>query len=243
MILCGHRGVASLAPENTLAGMRKVRELGLNWVEIDVQLTRDGTPVVIHDQTVNRCTNGRGKVGHYQLEQLQQLDAGSWFDRAFGGEPVPTLNQLLALCQRLAISVNIELKDYRPGEAGPLCQRVGQVIDKGGFNKDSLLFSGFNPECIKLMQSLQPEIRRGLLVEQVPDNWQPLMAELGCYSLHCNFRYLTQLQARAVKQAGYQLYCYTPNKPDQVAHFAAWGVDMIITDKPQDYLAAGWSAA
>lgn len=240
MMLCGHRGVASLAPENTLAGMRKVRELGLNWVEIDVQLTRDGTPVVIHDQTVNRCTNGRGKVGDHELQQLQQLDAGSWFGEAFRGEPVPTLEQLLSLCRELAIKVNIELKSYHEEDAEPLCHGVSQVIDSGRFAKDSLLFSSFNPACLMLMKQWQPDLRRGLLVERIPANWRQLMAEPDCYSLHCNFRYLTRARAQDVKGAGYPLYCYTPNKPDRVTHFAEWGVDMLITDRPQDYLAAGW---
>ncbi|WP_116474056.1 glycerophosphoryl diester phosphodiesterase [Zobellella maritima] len=240
MILCGHRGVASLAPENTLAGMRKVRELGLDWVEIDVQLTRDGTPVVIHDQTVNRCTNGRGKVSNHELEQLQQLDAGSWFDKAFRNESVPTLEQLLLLCQELAIKVNIELKTYHESEADQLCHRVSQVIDTGLYPKGKLLFSSFNQVCLMLMKQLQPDLRRGLLVERIPDNWQQLMTELDCYSLHCNFRHLTRPRAQAVKQAGYPLYCYTPNQPGKVAHLIDWGVDMIITDRPQDYLVAGW---
>lgn len=240
MILCGHRGVASQAPENTLAGIRKVRELGLDWVEIDVQLTRDGIPVVFHDRQVNRCTNGKGRLNRHDLAQLQQLDAGGWFGSDFSGEPVPTLAQLLSLCRELGINVNIELKDYQQDDAALLCRRVSKVIEQGGFDKHSLLFSSFNPECIKFMQDLQPDIRRGLLVERIPDNWQRLMQEADCYSLHCNFRYLTQSRAEAVKQAGYPLFCYTPNQPGKVAHLIDWGVDMIITDTPQDYLAAGW---
>ncbi|ATG74839.1 glycerophosphoryl diester phosphodiesterase [Zobellella denitrificans] len=242
MILCGHRGVASLAPENTLAGLRKAAELGLSWVEIDVQLTKDEKVVVIHDEKVNRCSDGKGKLRKYAWDELRKLDAGSWFDPAFAQERIPKLKDYLALARELGIRVNVELKVYDKDDAGRLCRKVSKLIDKHGVDKDSLLFSSFDPDCLRYLQVLQPEVPRGLLVEHIPDDWQQQLEQLECAALHCNYRYLSREQAEAVKAAGYRLHCYTANTPDKVKDFPAWGVDMLFTDKPQDYLDAGWSA-
>ncbi|PSJ46336.1 glycerophosphoryl diester phosphodiesterase [Zobellella endophytica] len=242
MILCGHRGVASLAPENTLAGLRKAAELGLSWVEIDVQLTRDQKVVVIHDEKVNRCSDGKGKLRKYEWDELRKLDAGSWFDPAFEQERIPRLRDYLALARELGIKVNVELKVYDKDDAGRLCRRLSKLIDKHGFDKGSLLLSSFDPDCLRYLQVLQPQVPRGLLVEHVPDDWQQQLERLECAALHCNYRYLSREQAEAVKATGYRLHCYTANHPDKVKDFPAWGVDMIFTDKPQDYLEAGWPA-
>lgn len=242
MILCGHRGVASLAPENTLAGLRKAAELGLSWVEIDVQLTKDQKVVVIHDEKVNRCSDGKGKLRKYDWDELRKLDAGSWFDPAFEQERIPKLKDYLGLARELGIRVNIELKVYDKDDAGRLCRRLSKLIDKHGFDKGSLLFSSFDPDCLRYLQVLQPAIPRGLLVEHIPDDWRHRLEQLECAALHCNYRYLTREQAELVKAAGYRLHCYTANTPDKVKDFPAWGVDMLFTDKPQDYLDAGWPA-
>ncbi|MBM7456417.1 glycerophosphoryl diester phosphodiesterase [Oceanisphaera litoralis] len=241
MILCGHRGVASLAPENTLAGLREAHRLGLEWVEIDVQLTRDEQVVVIHDEKVDRCTDGRGWVRQYDRNELSRLDAGSWFSPAFAEERIPLLQDYLALAIRLGIHVNIELKLYPEDDAERLCRRVSEVLEQGAFDKHMLLFSSFEPDCIKFMHELQPDIPRALLVERIPDDWQTQLQQLDCTSLHCHHRHLTRAQALAVKAAGYRLNCYTVNHIDEAATLAAWGVDMIFTDQPQDYLAAGWN--
>ncbi|MDI9413653.1 MAG: glycerophosphodiester phosphodiesterase family protein [Bacillota bacterium] len=104
-----HRGASSLAPENTLAAINKAIELNADLIEIDVHLTRDGHPVVIHDKTVGRTTSGSGKVSRLSLTQLKQLDAGSWFGEHFKGEKIPTLEEVLLICQN-RIPLLVELK-------------------------------------------------------------------------------------------------------------------------------------
>ncbi len=240
MILCGHRGVASLAPENTLAGLREAHRLGLAWVEIDVQLTRDEQVVVIHDEKVNRCTNGRGWLRQFDWHELSRLDAGSWFAPAFAGERIPLLQDYLALAATLGIHVNIELKLYPKDDAGRLCRRVSEVIAQSAFDQDRLLFSSFEPDCLRQLRVLQPDIARALLVERIPDDWQAQLQQLACTSLHCHHRHLTRARAEAVKAAGYRLNCYTVNHTSKAATLAAWGVDMIFTDTPQNYLTADW---
>jgi glycerophosphoryl diester phosphodiesterase len=240
MILCGHRGVASLAPENTLAGLREAHRLGLEWVEIDVQLSKDQQVVVFHDEKVNRCTDGKGWLRLFDRDELGRLDAGSWFAPAFAEERIPLLQDYLVLAARLGIHVNIELKLYPQDDAGRLCRRVSEIITQGAFDQDMLLYSSFEPDCLRQLRVLQPDIARALLVERIPDDWQTQLQQLACTSLHCHHRHLTHARAEAIKMAGYRLNCYTVNQSGRAATLAAWGVDMIFTDTPQDYLAAGW---
>ena len=106
----GHRGAAGHAPENTLASLRAAHELGIEWVEFDVMLTAEGTPVLFHDETLDRTTDGTGRLADRRWEDLRGLDAGSWFGSAFKGQRVPSLHEALALLGRTGMGANVELK-------------------------------------------------------------------------------------------------------------------------------------
>ena len=108
----GHRGAAGCAPENTLASFRKAREQGAAWVEFDVMLSRDEVPVLIHDETLERTTNGRGRVNQLTAAELQSLDAGCRFGPEFVGEPIPTLEAAVAVLLELGLGAN--LQHYNP---------------------------------------------------------------------------------------------------------------------------------
>ena len=235
MKTAAHRGVSSLAPENTLAAFSKAAEMGCEWIEIDVQLNRDNIPVVIHDQTVNRCTNGSGKVADLSLKALQSLDAGSWFSDEFSNEKIPTLEQTLLLAKDKELKVNIEIKLYPEDDIARLCEEIKTVITGLNIETNQLLFSSFNLSALKVMQQLLPAIPRGLLWSKMPNNALDLLTEIAAFSVHCNYKFLTQSQAADIKQAGYEIYCYTPNEPDMVNQYWSWGVDMMITDTPQAY--------
>lgn len=230
-----HRGVSSLAPENTLAAFTKAAEIGCEWIEIDVQLSLDKVPVVIHDQSVNRCTNGTGIISEMNVESLQSLDAGSWFSEEFKHEKIPTLKQTLILARAKKLKVNIEIKLYPEDNSTLLCEKVKEVITQLNIDKTQLLFSSFDLSALKIMQSLLPEIPRGLLWKTMPNNGLTLLAEIDAFSVHCNYRFLTAQQTLQIKQAGYEIYCYTPNTPENVIEYWDWGVDMVITDNPQAY--------
>ena len=113
----GHRGAAACAPENTLAGFRKAKALGCRWVEFDVRLTADGRPVLLHDNRLERTTDGRGRVSALSLAAVRRHDAGRWFHSSFAGERVPTLEQALMLLAELGLGANVELKAARGNEA------------------------------------------------------------------------------------------------------------------------------
>ncbi|WP_156684012.1 MULTISPECIES: glycerophosphoryl diester phosphodiesterase [unclassified Vibrio] len=232
-----HRGLSSQAPENTLSAFKLAVEKGSRWIEIDVQLSRDGVPVVIHDETVNRCTNGRGLIREMTLSQLKVLDAGLWFGDKFQNEPIPTLLETLQFIQQANVSLNIELKIYPDDDIALLCSQVAKIIEASGIAENQLLFSSFETSALALMQARLPEIRRGQLWHKIPRNALSVLQALDAYSVHCDYRFLTQNLAQEVKKGHYQLYCYTPNFPELVEQHWLWGVDMMITDIPQAYTA------
>ena len=125
----GHRGAAGAAPENTLASIRKARELGATWIEFDVKLTKDGHPILFHDDCLERTTDGRGAVAATTLAEIRRLDAGGWFGPAFRGEPVPTLEQALALCVELRLGINVEIKPCAGREAETAQVTVATLLD------------------------------------------------------------------------------------------------------------------
>ncbi|RML84477.1 glycerophosphodiester phosphodiesterase family protein, partial [Pseudomonas savastanoi] len=108
--LIAHRGAKAYVPENTLLALEKAAECGAEWVEIDVKLTRDGQPVVIHDDLLDRTTNGRGAVVLHELEAIRKLDAGSWFAPEFAGLQIPTFEEIVACALRLNLGLQVELK-------------------------------------------------------------------------------------------------------------------------------------
>ncbi|GAD88462.1 glycerophosphoryl diester phosphodiesterase [Vibrio halioticoli NBRC 102217] len=232
-----HRGVSNQAPENTLAAFILAVDAGCQWIEIDVQLSSDGVPMVIHDDTVNRCTNGCGKVAEMTLSQLKKLDAGLWFNDKYRGEPIPTLLETLDFVQRTQTKLNIELKVYPQDDIALLCAKVAQVIIASGIAADQILFSSFHTQALIEMQDLLPQVRRGQLWQKIPREAFDILREIKAYSVHCDYRFLNSTIAQQIKQFDYQLYCYTPNLPELVDDYWHWGVDMMITDIPQAYAA------
>ena len=235
MNLTAHRGLSSLAPENTLGAFQMAIDFGCQWIEIDVQLTQDFVPVVIHDQTVDRCTNGKGKVADLTWHELRILDAGSWFDEDFHREHIPSLAETLTLVKNAGIHLNIELKTYPEDDIELLCERVAQIVIESEISSEQLLFSSFRTEALISIAQHLPEVKRGHLWQEIPEAPETTLQQIDAYSVHCDYRYLTEQQAKHIKSMGYQLFCYTANVPLQVEAHWQWGVDMMITDMPQRY--------
>lgn len=148
--LIAHRGAPRVAPENTLAALEAAYQRGATWVECDVQLTADGIPVIFHDDTLQRTTNGRGRLCTFRYEELATLDAGRWFSAAFAGEPIPRLEDWLALALRHQMGVNLELKlDARDSRVQPLVEAVMQVLTKQWpLSAPPPLLSSFSAEVV-----------------------------------------------------------------------------------------------
>ena len=233
--IIGHRGAAAVAPENTLASFRAAAALGVRWVEMDVSVLADGAPVIFHDEELERCSNGRGRLTEVDFAYVQQLDAGCWFAPQFSGERIPTLSEALQEIQRLGMGLNLEIKHDGPG-LERLVASVLTTLAHEWRDSDKLLLSSFNHQALCLCQHQAPHLRRGQLYESIPANWQQELQDIEAYSLHCDYQALDAMLARSIKAAGYRLLCYTVNDPQAVARHWGWGMDAIFTDDPARFL-------
>src|SRR5206468_4882936 len=164
-----HRGASARAPENTLAAFREAIRLGADAIELDVQLSADGVPMVIHDLTVDRTTNGHGSVASFASRDLRRLDAGAWFSSRFKGERVPTLEEALE-CARGRCGLNVEIKEAGggrggrraalPGPTGLVARAVARAVARVGF-KDLLIVSSFSGRALGEARAAMPEARLG----------------------------------------------------------------------------------
>jgi glycerophosphoryl diester phosphodiesterase len=234
----GHRGAAARAPENTLAGLKKAHELGASWVEFDVMLTRDGVPILIHDETLQRTTNGRGRMPERTAAEIRPLDAGGWFGPAFAGEPVPTLEEAIALLLELGLAANVEIKPATGHETA-----TGEVVAdvlRRLWPKDGprLLLSSFERPALAAARMVAPAIPRGLLAEALPGDWPEAMQELGCATLHLGHANLSASALELLPEAGVPVLLYTVNTVARARALLAAGAAAVFTDVPDLLLEA-----
>jgi glycerophosphoryl diester phosphodiesterase len=228
----GHRGAAALAPENTLAGLRAAAAAGVRWVEFDVKLTADDVCVLMHDDTLDRTTDGSGRVAATPLAALERLDAGRWFAPAFAGERVPTLERTIAELARLGRGANREIKPCA-GRAAETARAVADVV--AAHWPASLpppLISSFERESLAAVQAAAPGLPRGLIAGQLPADWRAAVAQLDCRSIHLGYKKLTPAVIAEVLAAGLRLAVWTVNEVAEAARLVAAGAHAIITDRP-----------
>ena len=229
-VVC-HRGGGALAPENTLAGIRKAAAMGFGGVEFDVMLSSDKVPLLIHDETLDRTTNGRGSVAATPYARLASLDAGAWFSPEYRGERVPSFEEAGKLCAQLGLWANVEIKPARGFERETGVAVAKLALELWGGASISPLLSSFEPASLEAARAAAPELDRGYLTDRLGSGWDEAARALGCVSVHCNCKYLTEGQADEVRSAGYWLLCYTVNEPVIARRLFSWGIDAIFTDR------------
>jgi len=227
--ILGHRGGGTLAPENTLAGLRTAAALGCSGVEFDVKLTRDGVAILMHDDTVDRTTNGNGPVAQHDWAALRELDAGSWRAPRFAGEPIATLEAALRLCADLALWPNIEVKPC-PGREHETGVLVAQQVQREWRGPARPLLSSFSPIALAAARAKAADLPRGLLVGNVPARWREQMAELDCFSLHCHHRAAADAVS-AQAAVAYPVLCYTVNSVALARKLLSLGISALVTDR------------
>ena len=223
-----HRGGGTLAPENTLAALRRGAAMGFRAVEFDVMAVRDDELVLMHDETLGRTVAGSGSVGEFSAQELAAMDAGCWFSAEFHGEPVPGFAAAAQLCLEAGLFMNVEIKPL-PGTERRTGQRVAQAC--AALPAGSVLLSSFSEAALEAAMQSAPQLPRALLVGRVPDDWQAKLVTLSAVALHARSNMLTPELARTVKAAGYGLFCYTVNDPAEAHSLFAMGVDAICTDR------------
>lgn len=226
--IIAHRCGGALAPENTLAGLRLAARLGCRGVEFDAMLSADGVPVLIHDETLERTTSGRGRVADMNSTRLAGLDAGSWQHRAFAAEPLPTLDQALRLCAALGLWANVEIKPSAGREA-----ETGRVVARhAAAAMGPLVLSSFSFEALLAAAAETPGTQRAMLFEAVPADWRAQVADTGATAVHCSARALTAETLGDVLDARLPLACYTLNRREEADVLLAKGVRAVFTDRP-----------
>jgi len=231
-LILAHRGARLWAPENTMAAFRLAAEMGADGVELDVQLCKDGEAVVIHDPTVDRTTNGNGRVKDLTLAELQALDAGGWFAPQFAGERIPTLAQVLhELGPRLVL--NIELKSTSPFTDGLEAEVVRLVEDANLAHR--VILSSFNPVALWRVRRLNPNLTTGLLYgPHLPlplrRRWLQPLARPD--ALHPRWDTVTEQMVVAAHRRRLAVHPWTCEDPESMRRLIDWGVDAIITVRP-----------
>lgn len=233
MIIVGHRGVAGRFPENTLASIQEAAALGLDWVEVDVQPTLDDHLVVCHDHTVDRCSNGSGRVDELTLEQLKQLNFAARFKYDGGHQKLLTLDELLQFAISNQLKLNIEIKIDRHC-AKSVCQLVKQALEAHPIDSNHVLLSSFNHDVIRHLHMMLPNIRLGVLCERLKSAEKRLLKEVSAFSCNLYYKWVTRKQIDQLKQSGYQVWCYTVNNPNSLRHIEE--LDAIFSDYPERFL-------
>jgi glycerophosphoryl diester phosphodiesterase len=235
--IIAHRCGGALAPENTLAGLRIAARMGCRGVEFDVALTADGIPVLLHDETLDRTTNGTGLLACTASNTLARLDAGSNYHPAFAGESVPTFQSALAVCAELGLWVNVEIKPTSGTEietgravASMVTNAMPNLIEQRG-GPNTLLFSSFSIPALQAARHIAPTIPRALLTESITDNWHALCQAAGACALHTAAKGITQAQITSVCNSGIPIACYTVNDRATAAGLFAAGIKAIFTDR------------
>ena len=223
----GHRGAMGLEPENTLRSFKKALSLGVDGLEFDVQNIH-GELLVFHDESLERTTNGNGKLLNHSVEALRQLDAGK-------GEQIPTLAEVVELIGDQAF-INIELKGF---DTASLVMKLVRMLDRKRFKKEQFIISSYLFSELSLVHELDPEIRLGVIADEYPTIAQEFADEIDAYSFHPSYSILNQSLVDDAHNNGMKVYVHTVNDLDKINHSRTLGVDGVFTDYPDrviDYI-------
>ncbi|MGN7412025.1 glycerophosphodiester phosphodiesterase [Paenibacillus sp. SAF-068] len=230
--LCvAHRGFSSIAPENTMAAFLMAMERPeVQWMELDVQLSRDGVPVIIHDFTVDRTTNGKGLVRETDWADLQRLDAGAWKNKSYKGERIPALSELLdRSCGR--VRLNIELKtqgDMYPG----LPAAVIHEVRKRHMQNDVVITS-FEPAALIEVKKLAPEFQTGLIIDARPGDLLTALRQMNCTFLSIGYTNVDKSLMNEMRSAGIRVMAWTVDDKTIMKKLAAVDPElMLCTNRP-----------
>lgn len=219
----GHRGAMGHETENTLASIQKAIDMEVDMVEIDVFKIKSGEIVVFHDNTVDRLTNGKGGIEGYTLTELKKL-------KLEGGHSIPTLEEVLQLMDA-KVDLNIELKGANT--AADVNTIVHSYIGKGKWQLSDFIISSFKWEELESMRKIDAQIPIAILIDKDPLKAIPIAKELKAEAINPNFKALNPQNTLAIKEAGFKIYPWTVNEPEEINTMKRFGVDGIITNYPE----------
>jgi glycerophosphoryl diester phosphodiesterase len=212
----GHRGAKGYVAENTLGSFQKAIELGVNGIELDVHLSSDGKVMVIHDDTIDRTTSGKGLVSNYKAKELEQLG-------------IPTLEHVFDLVNRKCF-INVELKTYET--ADNVAELIELYVSKKGWNYDHFLVSSFDWNALQQVHFLNDNILIGVLTNTDLDLAVAFAKFIRAYSVHPYYHLLTAENVTQMQSKNFKVYPWTLNEPEDIIFAKSLNVDGIITDFP-----------
>lgn len=234
MLLIGHRGASGHAPENTLAAFRKAVSLGVGFIETDLQLTRDARFVAIHDDTVDRTTNGHGAVHDLTLDALRKLDAGSWFGSEYAGERIPTLEEILEFSKKNDVVFYLELKPG--GSWGGEHALIGALRESGEIARTVVI--SFDGAILEAVRKIEPTLMTGLLYDgQLADPLDKAV-EIGARQVAVRGDLVTPAMLVQARSRDLQVVAWTVNHGAHIRLLMDAGVDGIMSDYPDRLVAA-----
>ncbi|MBI3805264.1 MAG: glycerophosphodiester phosphodiesterase [Nitrospirae bacterium] len=224
ILIWAHRGASGHAPENTLASFEKAMAMGADGIECDLRESREGELVVFHDPTIKRLTRQAGRVVDLSLSELKQLDIGTWFAPDFAGQTVVTAKELIAKIPPPFL-LNLEIKAAAPQKIVDLVRGTGMA--------DRVVVSSFDHTLLKKLRTLHPTLPIGYLIDREP--LKKILQEarrLEAVSLHLPSKRMSPELIEQAHQAGFKVYVYTVNDPDQMRYFIEIGIDGLFTNYP-----------
>ena len=234
MLVIAHRGASGHAPENTLAAFRKAVGLGAAFIETDLQMTRDARFVAIHDDTVNRTTNGQGAVHSFSLAEIRKLDAGAWFGSEFASERIPTIEEILEFAKKHDVVFYLEIKPQ--GTWGGEHALIAALRESGEIARTVVI--SFDANVIEAVRKIEPTLMTGLLYDAQIENPIDRAVEVGARQLAVRGDLVTPGLIAEARSKDLQVVCWTVNHPAHMRLLMTAGVDGIMSDYPDRLIAA-----
>ncbi|HEY6353413.1 MAG TPA: glycerophosphodiester phosphodiesterase [Burkholderiaceae bacterium] len=223
-----HRGAGKLTPENTLAAFRLGASHGHSAFECDVKLSADGVPFLLHDDTLERTTNGQGVAGQRSWTELSRLDAGSWHSAAFAGEPIASFEAIAAFCCANSLALDLEIKP-NPGTETQTGREVGQAVRRL-WRATPVLLSSFKAQALMGARESAPELPRALLLDTLWPGCMQMAASLDCVAVITDHKVMDAPLLAQIHAAGRRALVYTVNDAARASELIAIGIDGIVTD-------------
>lgn len=233
LLVVGHRGVAGTYPENTRISVQAAIDMGLQWVEVDIQPTKDNVLVVCHDHKINRCSNGKGRIDSYTLEELKNFDFGSWLSPQFTGEKMMTLHELLELAAKHNLSLNLEVKVDKH-DVAEVAAQLKQELDQHAIEQQKIVLSSFSHDTIRELYQHCPGYNLGVLSERLSRKDKALLEEVNAFSCNLNYEWISEKHIQYLREHNYQIWCYTVNEPEKFKYLDK--VDAIFSDWPSRFI-------
>ncbi|MDO5747237.1 MAG: glycerophosphodiester phosphodiesterase family protein [Actinomycetaceae bacterium] len=238
-LVFSHRGLNQQAPENTMSAFAPLPSAGVTWFETDVDITADGTLLIMHDETLDRTTNASGPYDNLCAAKLACIDAGSWFNSSFAGEPIPTLPQIVDFMNSTGLSANIEIKSNRCGRERTFALIDGVIAELSRVRSGvDYIVSSFNPLLLAEFKRRAPHIRVGCLFSNVTlgADWLSILELVGADFIHPEDEGLTAAQIREFIDRGYGVNVWTVNERQRAEQLFDWGVSGIFTDRADEFI-------